>query len=218
MDSPDTSAASAAAAEQGAGLRRRLIGAGLLGLTGALLPSLASRAGASSGDGEAATTTAPPKRPTDDDVTQLGFAQSVELAAVDLYDAAITGNSLSDTVLPIFQYVREAHLAYAEALSALLGRQAPGTPLADVVDASKSAFSSGGDAAIASAAFELENIANATHIAVLGELQGVDGAKLVASIAVVEARFALTFADLAGETSLDALLVNEAEALSAEKG
>ena len=135
MDSPDTTAAPAAATELGAGLRRRLIGAGLLGLTGALLPSLASHAGASAG-GDQATTTAPPKQPTDDDAPLLGFAQQVELAAVALYDAAITGNSLSDTVLPIYQFVREAHLSYAEALSALLGKSAPGTAAAAITSIS----------------------------------------------------------------------------------
>lgn len=218
MDSPDTSAASAAAAEQGAGLRRRLIGAGLLGLSGALLPTLASRAGASASTDEATTTTAPPQRPVGDDAALLGFAQTVELAVVELYDTAIAGNSLSDSVLPVFQYVREAHLSYAEALSALLGRVAPGTAAADVVSASKDSFATGGDAKIARAAAELENIANATHVALLGQLQGVDGAKLVASILVIEARNALVFDDLAGEKDLDVLLVNDAEALSAEKG
>ena len=58
-----------------------------------LLPLLSGRASAttttsSTSDTTAATTTttAPPKRPTDDDVALLGFAQTVELAARELYD------------------------------------------------------------------------------------------------------------------------------------
>ena len=87
-----------------------------------------------------------------------------------------------------------------------------------MVDELGDTFSSGDDASIAMAAMELENVANATHTALLGELSGVDGAKLIASMLVIEARHAVVFGDLAGESSLDALLVNEAEALSAEEG
>ena len=35
--------------------------------------------------------------------------------------------ALGDTALPVFQYVRESHLSYADALSGLLGRGATGT-------------------------------------------------------------------------------------------
>jgi hypothetical protein len=66
------------------------------------------------------------------------------------------------------------------------------------------------------AAAELENIAVATHTEVVGALQGTDGAALIASILVVEARHVVVLLDMAEQTDLDALLVNDAAALSAE--
>jgi hypothetical protein len=51
---------------------------------------------------------------------------------------------------------------------------------------------------------------------VVGALQGTDGAALIASILVVEARHVVVLLDMAEQTDLDALLVNDAAALSAE--
>ena len=64
--------------------RRALLGIGLGGAAASLLPFLTGRASAS-----ASSTTAPPKRPTADDVSLLGAAQQLELAAVTLYEKAI---------------------------------------------------------------------------------------------------------------------------------
>lgn len=73
IDTPDTAPAAAMAdVASSHGLRRRRrLGAGLLGLAGSLLPSLASRAGASP---DQTTTTAPPKQPSDADLVLLRFA------------------------------------------------------------------------------------------------------------------------------------------------
>lgn len=219
MDSPDTSVADAAGHAPDARLPRRLVGAGLLGLAGSLLPTLGSRVGASAPpDGAATTTTAPPQRPTTDDEALLGFAQSVELAAVALYDQAIAAGGLSDEVATVVGRVRESHQAYAQALSALLGRAAPGTALEAVVSELSEGFSSGSDAGLAAAAMGLENTAVATHGELVGQLLGTDGAALIASILIVEAHHATALADIAGETELDSLLLSDAEALAPEKG
>ena len=71
-------------------------------------------------------------------------------------------------------------------------------------------------AGTASSLSVLENIAVATHTEVVGALQGTDGAALIASILVVEARHVVVLLDMAEQTDLDALLVNDAAALSAE--
>ncbi|MEX1105441.1 MAG: ferritin-like domain-containing protein [Ilumatobacteraceae bacterium] len=210
MDSP--------ASSTDGGLRRRLIGAGMLGLAGALLPSLASQAGASTPPDASTTTTAPPKRPTSDDATSLAFVREIELAAVELYNTALRGDAITDELRPTFEFIRQSHLSYGQSLGALLGQPAPPEPLARVVKALSAAFSGSDLMTLAAAAAELENIAVATHTEMLGELVGIDGANLIASILIVESRNATVLSSIAGETDLDALLLDNAEPLTAEKG
>jgi len=216
MDSPDTSTAGTdvlADVASSTGLRRRLFGAGLIGLAGSLLPSLASRAGASP---DQTTTTAPPKRPSDDDLTLLRFAQTAELAAKSLYDTAL-GGELGEATTAVLTHIRDAHQAFAQALSAEIGKTAPGEPDAGILEASTDAFGGGQSSAVA-AGFDLENVLVATHIDVIGLLTGVDGSRLIGSIITAEARHALVLGDLAGATELDALLVNDATALAPAEG
>jgi hypothetical protein len=189
----------------------------MLGLAGALLPSLASQAGASAPPDQT-TTTAPPKRPTTDDSTMLAFGREVELAAVSLYDTALRGDAITDELRPTFEFIRQSHVSYGQALGALLGQPAPPEPLASVVEQSKAAFSGSDVSALAAAAAELENIAVATHTEMIGQLVGTDGANLIASILIVESRNATVLTDIAGDADLDALLLNDAEPLTAEKG
>lgn len=217
MDSPDTSTAGTDVSTDAASsswLRRRLLGAGLIGLAGSLVPSIASRAAAS--PDQATTTTAPPKRPTDDDLVLLRFAQSAELAAKSLYDAALTGE-LGETTIAALTHVRDAHQAFGQALSAEIGKTAPGTPDQAILDASIEAFS-GTRSSVVAAGFDLENILVATHTDVIGLLTGIDGARLIGSIITAEARHALVLGDLAGRTELDELLVNNAVALTPAEG
>lgn len=251
-DSPETSVAMVADVQPPTGLRRRLIGAGLIGLAGSLAPRLASRVSASvpedstdstddttdntdgpeapdntaggSNNGEtgdttpaATTTTASPKQPTGDDATLLGFAQSFELAAVQLYGVALASGSLSETTLSIVTSVHQSHVSYAQSLNALLGRKAPGEALPDATEMFGEDF--GGDEdAFLTAAYTLEDTAVATHTDLIEQLQGTDGAALLASILIVEAEHATVFADLAGETDLDTLILTSAEALVPAEG
>ena len=204
-------------------LRRRLLGIGLGGAAVSLLPFLVGRANATTpttGPSEttaATTTTAPPKRPSDNDVTLLGFAQSVELAARNLYDVAMGTNDFDDNTRAVIATIRESHDAYAASLSAILGRLAlqSANPVFDTL---KSSF--GGDKkSVLDAAYSLESTAVATHTDVLGKLQGTDGASLIASILIVEARHGTVLAYLNGSTDLDALLVDtEADALTPAEG
>ncbi|MGZ4671465.1 MAG: ferritin-like domain-containing protein [Ilumatobacteraceae bacterium] len=211
-------------------MRRRLLGIGLGGAAVSLLPFLSGRASATTPPNSTSdtavvtaaattTTTAPPLRPTDDDVTLLGFGQSVELAARELYDVALGTNGLfDDSQRAVIAAIRESHGAYAAALSGMLGRQAPQTADSAVVDGLKSSFS-GKVADVLAAASSLESAAVATHIEILGKLQGLDGAALVASILIVEARHGTVLANMNGSTNLDDLLVaKEADALTPAKG
>jgi Ferritin-like domain len=204
-------------------LRRRLLGIGLGGAVVSLLPFLVGRAGATTPNSgptdttPATTTTAPPKRPTNDDVVLLGFAQSVELAARNLYDVALgTGEFDADT-RAVLATLRESHDAYAAALSGTLGREAP-QEVNPIFDELQAAF--GGDTkSVLAAAYAFESTAVATHTDILGELQGTDGASLIASILIVEARHGTVLAYLNGATDLNDLLVNtEADALAPAEG
>lgn len=214
MDSPAVSTAAPSGDTPDVGLRRRLIGAGLIGLAGSLVPSLASRASASPDT----TPVSSPQRPTDADSVLLGLAQRLELAAVSLYDTALAGPAITDDVRPTFEYIRQSHLAYSQALSALLGKSAPGRPLDSLLDEARESFGASSLTDVAAAAADLENVAAATHTELVGALAGTDGAELVASILIVQSRHAAVLAAIAGETELDALLLNEAEPLAAEKG
>ncbi|MCU1502084.1 MAG: hypothetical protein JWM12_1438 [Ilumatobacteraceae bacterium] len=213
--------------------RRRLLGLGLGGAAAALVPAIAGRAAAStpptsdatSGTGgtngtlvgtttadAATTTTAPPKRPTDADIPMLNFVQSAELSAYRLYKMALT-KQLDETQLAVVEVITQAHLAYAQALSGLLGRVAANKPNQDLIDSMSSAF--GGDVAgMLDAARTLESTLVATHIGVVGQLIGTDAAYALASIVTVEGRYGTVLADLAGAKDLSALLVDkEAAAL-----
>jgi hypothetical protein len=195
------------APEQGArsdgSSRRRLLTAGL---SGAALAALVSRPAAAASD-EATTTTAPPKQPTSDDVQLLVFAQRAELAAQELYTAALDADQES----PIFDdlsratmaSIRQHHDAYAEALGGLLGRDSIRESEQSIVDSLSADFTGSDAAAIAVAAHGLEQTLVATHTELLGALDGIDGSALIASILVVEARHIPVLATLAGLDAVD---------------
>lgn len=183
--------------------RRGLLAVGIGGAAMSLLPLLSGRA-----DAADSTTTAPPKRPTTDDVTLLATAQQVELAATKLYSDAITNvKGWSDDQAAVMVAMREAHLAFANSLSGLLGKPAPGTPLEAVLTAAGPGFQ-GDPTSVIKAAADLESTAVATHTDVLSKLQGVNGAALIASIQIAEARHTTVLRDLAGSSDLAELLVD----------
>jgi len=204
-------------------LRRRLLGIGLGGAAVSLLPFLVGRANATtpttgpSDTTATTTTTAPPKQPTDDDVSLLGFSQSVEVAARNLYDVELGTDDFDDNTRAVLATIRESHDAYAASLSAILGRHAPQT-VNPVFDTLQSDFD-GDKKSVLDAAYALESTAVATHTDVLGKLQATDGASLIASILIVEARHGTVLAYMNGSTDLDELLVdNEADALTPAEG
>lgn len=214
-----------AAGETRRSLAKRLLGVGLGGAAVALVPQIAGRAGAtSSTDGTTTTaaatttsTTAAPKRPTDDDVAKLDFAQSVEISTYKLYESALE-LSLSDEQRTVIQVIAQAHLAYAQALSGFLGREASNAIDEDLVSERSSSFSGDVDTMLG-AAYDLESALVATHISIIGQLTGTDAVNLLASIVMIEGRNGTVLAHLQGSTDLSELLVdNEADALAPAKG
>jgi hypothetical protein len=207
--------------------RRRVLAAGVSGAALSLLPWLSDRAGAqartapptSGGETVIAptpTTTAPPpppKRPTAADIELLAVAQSIELAIRDLYDAALAANSFEGATAEAVTAIREAHEAYAQSISGLIGADAPGIRSDKLYNAQRSNFS-GSATAVAQAAADLENVACATHLDILGSLIGVDATGLIASILVVEARHATVLNIIAGASTLSNQLASDGVALS----
>ena len=199
-----------------AGSRRRFLQA--VGLGGALsaLPLVARAASAQSGSTTTAegapssaaavtTTTAPPKRPTDADVSLLGFIQTAEVAAFACYRSALdraVALPIPEADIPVLQVFAEHHQAYAQQISGLLGRKAPNTVNASVVEQFGAPFESGTLEEVYIAAQELEDALTATNLSALNQLEGTDGAALIASILAVEAQHSTVMQALAGRADL----------------
>lgn len=198
--------------------RRGLLAAGIGGAAVSLLPFLTGRASASatSTTEAATTTTLPPKRPTDDDTSLIAVAQQAELAAVDLYSDAINGvKGWTDAQATVMTTIRQAHLAYANSVAGLIGKAAPQSASEDLYRSLKNDFIGSAEDVLQAAA-TLESALVATHLEILGKLQGTNGAALVASIVTAEARHGTVLLDLAGVTDDGELLVeNEQDSLLA---
>lgn len=191
--------------------RRRLLGLGLgLGAGATLLPLLSA--------GTAAAAAAPPKSPTADDVDLLAAANRLELTLREVYDDAITGVAgWTDEQAAVMVAMREAHEEFANAISGALGADAPGERSETAYAALRNA-AKGTPADVLVAMWGVESAAVATHMAILGQLVGTNGAALTASIQIAEARHCTILADLAGITDRSLLLVDQEAAAIEVKG
>jgi hypothetical protein len=174
--------------------RRALIGAGAIGAALAL-----------AGARPAAATVGL----SDDDLALAGFAIALELTARDLYDTAIAAGAAG----PVWSTMREQHEAYAVRLSGITGISADNRDQ-QTYDLLQDAFTTSSPAA---AAFDLEDVAAATHIQLIGKVEDVGIATAMASFVSMESRHATVLATLAGlGDDFDALFLNAATALSPE--
>jgi hypothetical protein len=145
---------------------------------------------------EATTTTAPPQRPTTQDTVLLGFAQTIEYAASELYDQGVP--TLSGDPGQIALAFSRHHQSYAQQIGGLLGRRAPGVANRTLIQERSAAFSATSEEEVLRAMYELEISLAASYSAVLGQLRGTDGAALVASIQPIEARQAVVWGQALG--------------------
>lgn len=174
--------------------RRALLGAGAIGAVLALAGSRPAGASAEL---------------SDDDLAISTFAIALELTARDLYEVAIEAGATDD----VWTAMRKQHSAYAERLAGITGISAN---LRDdeTFDSLESTFATSDPSA---AAFELENIAAATHTELLGQVADVGIAAAMASFVAMESRHATVLAGLSGQgDDFDALFSNSATALSPE--
>jgi hypothetical protein len=147
------------------------------------------------------------------DLALLTFAQSLELAARDLYEAAIAAGADD----PLFAVLADQHEAYAQGIAAFIGE--PANTRDDALFGELEAtFAVSDRTEVATAGYDLESAAVATHIELLAHLEDVDGAELVASMLAMEARHCVVLADLSGRgDDLDVLLVNTADPVLPEE-
>lgn len=185
--------------------RRRVLTAGLAGT----VATLAGRRAEAD-----APASVPPGRPSEADRELLGFAQQFELAARDLYEAAIAEGAAGDEDR-VLQACHDNHQASADALSGLLGNSSQGRRADDVFDEWVDLFTSSSLEDVAAAGYDLESVAVATHTDLIGQLEGVDGTRTIAAVLTMQARMCVVLADLSGRgDDFDALFTNEADALS----
>ena len=144
------------------------------------------------------------------DINLLVAAQSLELAAQDIYEAVVSRKSKSDDEQALLVLIHSHHAAYGQTLNGVLSKRAATRRneeaytkfFAMLADKSK----------LWSTLLELENTAVATHTAIIERLSSAKNAALLASITTVEARHAAMLATLIS-TDLDLALENLAQAL-----
>lgn len=180
------------------GLVTRLGAAGLAGLAAAFVI-----------DRTALVSAAPPADrpnvPTASDTALLDQVIGLELAASDLYRAAL--EKATDDLAVAIGVMADNHRAYAQAIAGATGTSA-GMADEQIVAENVDGFTGSSDEFFLSA-HRLEQTAVATHTSLISQYESNNAISLTASIAVVEARHATVLADLLGVDDLDVLFGND---------
>jgi hypothetical protein len=135
---------------------------------------------------------------SEDDLANAQFAIGIELAARDLYQAAIDAGATGTA----WAILADQHSQYAQRVSGMTGIPA-NTADSTVYDARVAAFQSDRPA---NAAYDLENTLIATHATLLGQIVDVDIADVVASVVSMESHHAAYLAERSGRgDNFDAL-------------
>jgi hypothetical protein len=142
-----------------------------------------------------------PVRPTAADTELLASAQATALAVRDLYQAAVAAGAGGEHVDCLVS-IAAHHDAYAQSISSLIGRAAPQARDSKVFSSNKADFGSD-TMTTALAAHALENSLVAAHTELVGELVGTEGAALIASMVIIEARHVVALAAIAGKSAID---------------
>ena len=177
---------------------RRMAAGGAIAFGATVIPTAALVPGA------LAQTTAPPgttsaaePRLGDKDLNLAIFAQTVELAAVALYRAAIDTGKLSKQIVDVAELFAGHHADHAGQFGAFAGRAAkprPNQKLLDELTPKLAAAATEKDLLVLARA--VEEGAAATYVYALGVLESRDAAAAVATILPIEAQHsvALSFA------------------------
>lgn len=152
----------------------------------------------------ATTTTAPPRAPQSADLELLGYAQSLELAAAEVYTQAVSSGRLSPATIEVARAFRRHHIDHAEAIGALAGKRALGLKNKSVVDTfGGRALRANDEAGVLTVAYDLENAVCATYAYAISTVQGTHPAAVLASILPIEGRHAVLLGDAIGKSVTD---------------
>jgi rubrerythrin len=130
-------------------------------------------------------------QPTDEgDAAIAALAERVELTAVEAYEQALRGETVTTApVRDVLRLFAAHHRAHARAFAAAAGDAATGRPDRSVGDEVARRLEAAGDEAAAlEALFGLEQTAAATHLFALGALRVPETLRLTASILPVESQ------------------------------
>lgn len=128
------------------------------------------------------------------------FAQSVELAAVEAYTAAIGTGLLDGSVVDVAEIFRGHHTDHAGALGGIASQDAVDEPNQALLDALAPQLEDAADQeAVLTLAQDLENSAAATYFYALGVLQDRDAALAAATILPVEGQHAVVLGQALGQ-------------------
>jgi rubrerythrin len=145
---------------------------------------------------------------SDSDLANVDFAIALELTARDLYQAAIDAGATGE----VWSVMATQHASAAQLLAGISGISADHRN-----DAVFDALVGGFTTTTSASAFDLENVAAATHVELLSKVVDPQPAAAIASIAAIESRQANVLAGLAGRgDDFDALFLNTATPLSPE--
>jgi hypothetical protein len=147
----------------------------------------------------ASTTTEVPKAPTAEDLEILSFAQTLELALVEVYGAALATGKIADDVVPVVAAFRDHHLQHGQEYAGLAGKAALNTANAGLVDEYVPRVEAAADqAAVLTVLFELENSAAASYTGALADVRGLNAAATMANILPIESRHAVVLGETLG--------------------
>lgn len=147
--------------------------------------------------------------PTSSDVELLAFASSAELAARDLYLVAVEMSTFTSEEQAVLVGFHDHHRAAGQALAGLVGKAATNVREDSVYNAFRGRLMGANKSDVLNSLRELENTLVATHVSLVGALDGTAGSAMVASILTIQARQAAILALLAGG-SLNEALTNDA--------
>lgn len=174
-------------------LRRAGVGAGALTIGTSVL-SLRGLLPAAAQEGE--------PQLTDQDIA--AFAESLELAAVEAYEAAAATGLLQPAVVEVGTLFARHHAEHALAFGSAAGAKATKRPNAKLLQAVGGQLQAAPDQkAILTIAFDLESAAASTYMFALGALQSATALQLTASILPVEAQHAVVLGSALGRPVTD---------------
>jgi hypothetical protein len=182
-------------------LTKTAIGAGGLTIGQAVLPIRGLLAAAS---GQESTTTTAVAALTDADIA--GFAESVELAIVESYKAAISSGKLTQSMVDVGSSFAAHHTDHARAFAAKKTTAVAGKPNPRLLDAVAGQIQDAPDQpALLRIAFDLETAATSTYLFAIGALIDKAALQLAASILPVESQHAVVLGQAIGRPPGDYL-------------